>query len=117
MAWHMAKRVQGGLNDPLAGGIGSLVAGKAPLKTVGSVLAVCDRTLFDYGAACDAGITAAKSLSADEVIRGIGVYPQSQRHRRTRRGGRCAVAAQGEDAEPGWVHSVSRAIHDRPRLV
>jgi hypothetical protein len=55
----------GGINDPLAGGIGSLAAGKIPVRTVGSYWP-WPTTLFDYIRRAMPFQTP-KSLSADEV--------------------------------------------------
>ena len=94
----------GGPNDALVGGIGSLAPGKPPVKTVGSYWPYAT-TLFDY-------IRRAMPFHGTEIadqrrgLRGVGLHPQSQRDRRRRRGARRAVAAEGENAEPGRVHSV-----------
>ena len=80
-------------------------ARQAPVKTVGSYWPYAT-TLFDY-------IRRAMPFSEFEVadqrrdLCGLGLHPQSQRHRRRRRRDRRAIAAQGADAEPGRVHSVS----------
>jgi cytochrome c len=55
----------GGPSDPLAGGMGSLAAGKVPLKTVGSYWPYAT-TLFDYVRRA-MPFPETKSLSADEI--------------------------------------------------
>ena len=63
-ACHGAKGT-GGLNDALAGGIGSLAAGNTPVKTVASYWPYAT-TLFDYVRRA-MPFQATQSLSADEV--------------------------------------------------
>lgn len=59
------ERGAGGPNDALAGGLGSLAAGKAPLKTVGSYWPYAT-TLFDYIRRA-MPFPEPKSLTADET--------------------------------------------------
>ena len=99
-----ARRASADPNDALVGGIGSLAPGKAPIKTVGSYWPYAT-TLFDYIRRA-MPFQESKSLTARRSLRGVGLYPSPQRHRRAGRRARRAVAAEGEDAEPGRVHPV-----------
>ena len=91
-------------NDQLVGGIGSLAPDKAPVKTVGSYWPYAT-TLFDYVRRA-MPFQETKSLTNDELY-AVSAYILNLngiigRERRAR----CAVAAQGENAEPGWFHPV-----------
>jgi hypothetical protein len=82
------------LAGALVGGMGTLAPDKIPIKTVGS--------FWPYATTLPRVEIAHRGRS----LRGICLYPQSQRDRRVERCDRYAVAAQGEHTEPGRVYPV-----------
>ena len=102
-ACHGEKGV-GRPNDALVGGKGSLAPGKPPIKTVGSYWPYAT-TLFDYIRRA-MPFQESKSLNRRPGLCGFGLYPSSQRDRRKGRRAGQRNSAEGEDAEPGWVHPV-----------
>jgi hypothetical protein len=79
-------------------------AGQNTNEDCGKFLALCDNTIR----LCPSrnAIPRVEIAHCGRALRCIGLYPQSQRDRRVERCARCAVAAEGENAEPGRVHPV-----------
>ena len=91
-------------NDQLVGGIGSLAPDKVPMKTVGSYWPYAT-TLFDYVSPCDA-VPGYESLTNDELY-AVSAYILNLNGILGREDdARCTIAAQVENAEPGWFRPV-----------
>ena len=94
----------GGPNDTLVGGIGSLAPGKVPVKTVGSYWPYAT-TLFDYVRRA-MPFPESKSLTDDELYAVSAYILNLNGIVGTDDVLDAQIAAQGENAESGWVHSV-----------
>ena len=92
------------LAGALVGGMGTLAPDKTPIKTVGSFWPLRNNTVRLYPSRN--AIPGVEIAHLGRSLCSIGLYPQSQRDCRIERCDRCAVAAQGENAEPGRVHPV-----------
>lgn len=90
-------------------------AGQNTDKDCGKFLALCNNAVRLHPPRN--AIPRVEIAHRGRTLRGIGLYPQSQRDRRIERCDRRAVAAQRENAEPGRVHPVPAQSEVRGRTL